>query len=169
MNRYIAKMNGSGNDDDLLNKIHLSKTAFSAFFEKLNEHDIRYLITGHLAAAYYGFAKTSDNIEIWVHPDDMEKLNEILNVSSKRYNMCENKSVTSKGGEFALSPLTDLFYFTAKDFARCYSRTTLAPFFQVTLPIINIDDLIIEKLASSSPEDLMISRELEKIKKLNNQ
>ena len=49
---------------------------FKEFLKLLKEHDVRYLLIGGYAVGYHGYARATDDMDIWVaiHPDNAQKL-----------------------------------------------------------------------------------------------
>ena len=46
------------------------------FLKLLKEHDVRYLLIGGYAVGYPGYARATEDMDIWVavHPDNAQKL-----------------------------------------------------------------------------------------------
>ncbi len=49
---------------------------FKEFLKLLKEHDVRYLLIGGYAVGYHGYARATEDMDIWVaiHPDNAQKL-----------------------------------------------------------------------------------------------
>lgn len=49
---------------------------FKEFLKLLKEHDVQYLLIGGYAVGYHGYARATDDMDIWVaiHPDNAQKL-----------------------------------------------------------------------------------------------
>jgi predicted nucleotidyltransferase len=49
---------------------------FREFLKLLKEHDVRYLLIGGYAVGYHGYARATEDMDIWVavHPQNAEKL-----------------------------------------------------------------------------------------------
>lgn len=145
--------------------------ALSLFLKKLNEHRIRYIITGETATAFYGLVREFEKVEIWISPDvqDIEALISYLNEDkTMKYMMDNNKIGISRwrGALFPVSFFFNLFYFKTYDFNWCYTRARRNSFEGVDVNILHLDDLIIEKIASGRLHEKETIRELERIKRL---
>lgn len=167
MNRYAAKMTDTLPEMST-SSLNLSDTGFISFFEQLNGFSIRYLITGNLAAAYYGCSKISEGIELWVFSEHIDRLQKDLSLIVSPYHERKIQQVKSAGEVFPLFPISNLTYFPSKEFNYCYSRASLVEYGGHSIPIMALDDLIIEKIASGTVEDHQISRDLERIKRMKN-
>jgi len=55
---------------------------FKEFLKLLKEHDVQYLLIGGYAVGYHGYARATDDMDIWVaiHPDNAKKLVSALKV-----------------------------------------------------------------------------------------
>ncbi len=53
---------------------------FKEFLKLLKEHDVRYLLIGGYAVGYHGYARATEDLDIWVaiHPDNAQKLVNVL-------------------------------------------------------------------------------------------
>lgn len=49
---------------------------FKEFLKLLKEHNVQYLLIGGYAVGYHGYARATDDMDIWVaiHPDNAQKL-----------------------------------------------------------------------------------------------
>ena len=49
---------------------------FKEFLKLLKEHDVHYLLIGGYAVGYHGYARATEDMDIWVaiHPDNAQKL-----------------------------------------------------------------------------------------------
>jgi len=49
---------------------------FKEFLKLLKEHDVRYLLIGGYAVGYHGYARATEDMDIWIaiHPDNAQKL-----------------------------------------------------------------------------------------------
>ena len=49
---------------------------FKEFLKLLKENDVRYLLIGGYAVGYHGYARATEDMDIWVaiHPDNAQKL-----------------------------------------------------------------------------------------------
>lgn len=49
---------------------------FKEFLKLLKEYDVQYLLIGGYAVGYHGYARATDDMDIWVaiHPDNAQKL-----------------------------------------------------------------------------------------------
>jgi hypothetical protein len=54
---------------------------FKEFLKFLKEYDVRYLLIGEYAVGYHGYARATEDMDIWVaiHPDNADRLVSALN------------------------------------------------------------------------------------------
>ena len=53
---------------------------FKEFLKLLKEHDVRYLLIGGYAVGYFGYARATEDMDIWVavHPENARKIVVVL-------------------------------------------------------------------------------------------
>lgn len=159
MNRLLANLSEPPKSDVL----NLSYESFVSFIEKINDLEVQYMAIGNLALAYHGLNYTSENIELWIAPeeDNRKKAESIINQELQNNGNVIKGRVNSFDHNFSLAAYLDLEYFTSEKFNWCYVKSEEAILSGITIPILSLDDLIVEKTASNKPEDKMIVEALE--------
>lgn len=158
MNRLLANLSEPPKPEIL----NLSYQSFISFFEKLNKLDVQYMAIGNFALAYHGLIYTSKSIEIWI-ASDKENRNKIESVMQPGLiNDDVMEGITNDLDEnFRLEAHLSLDYYTSGKFNWCYVKSEEAILSDISIPILSLDDLIVEKTASNKPEDKMIVDALE--------
>ena len=166
MNRLTSqmKMSETENYRRYIASFNLTNTAFKKFFNKLNEQNIKYIMIGCLAAAYHGCIRTCDHLEIWFEPDDknLKRLKDALGIDLQAADETE-QIISVSEEDFCLKSYLNLNYFTAKDFNWCYAKADTAIVLEIEIPVLNLDDLIVEKTASKKAEDQSLAEALERL------
>lgn len=93
---------------------------FKEFLKLLKEHNVRYLLIGGYAAGYHGYARATEDMDIWVavHPDNAQKLVSVMEAfglddPSLTPELCSCKSQRSFAWVFLLCGLRSLHPFQA--------------------------------------------------------
>lgn len=141
--------------------LRLSPQAFAHFFEQLNNHNISYIVTSFVAAAFYGYLKSCRGIDVWIaeEEENLDRLQSHLDV----YPSDGYLNMNSLGEKFQLRINTDLRFFKSKDFHWCLDKSEMAVISGVTIPVMALSDLITEKTASNHPADLEMAEALERL------
>lgn len=138
-----------------------------------NAHDVRYLLVGGFAVMLHGYARTTQDLDVWVQSGDenrgrlIEALQEVGVAGADL--LRENPLIfgwTSlrfgKGG-FELDLGEELKVFRALDFDGCHARAIQAQFDGVPFRILHLNDLLREKQSTGRLQDLADAEELQKI------
>ncbi|UII31169.1 hypothetical protein LVD17_23025 [Fulvivirga ulvae] len=165
MNRVITQISRPVKTGDAkkVRYLFISNAAFLTFFSQLNENDVKYLTIGSLAIAYHGVIMLSDHLEIWVD-SEKENIRKIEDIVNKKFTNNQNEmdiTINSLGEQFFLRVYRRLNYFPAKKFNWCYVKCETSVASGISLPILSLDDLIVEKTASNDPADVEIVEALE--------
>lgn len=143
----------------------ISNDAFISFFDLLNTEQTEYIITGKLAAAYHGVMMASTDIDLWIGPGvvNQNKLMDMILPDASAESKTIKATVNSLGEHFKLNVHKDLNYFPASKFGWCYVKSENSIVSDVNIPVMSLDDLIVEKTASQKQEDKQILNALENI------
>ncbi|GAA0189203.1 hypothetical protein GCM10009122_49120 [Fulvivirga kasyanovii] len=165
MNRVITQISRpmKTESDENVEYLYISNSAFLTFFNQLNEKEVKYIVTGNLAVAFHGVIMPSSYLEIWAEADkeNIEKLESITSQSMGKHRKVIDSTINSLGEKFPLKVHLELNYFPAKKFNWCYVKSETSIASGVSIPILSLDDLIVEKTASNDPEDMEIVEALE--------
>ena len=139
---------------------------FKEFLKLLKEHDVKYLLIGGYAVGYHGYARATEDMDIWVavHPDNAQKL-----VSAMKSFGMEDPSL--KPELFMQKPKIIRIGFpplrleinTSIDgieFEECYKARITDYFDGVEVSIIDLENLKKNKKASGRAKDIADLEEL---------
>ncbi len=133
---------------------------FKEFLKLLNSHDVKYLLIGGYAVAYYGYPRPTADIDIWValHPSNADKVVAVLkefgfNVPGLAPDLfLQERQIIRLG----VPPLR-LEILTTIDgvaFEECYTQRTRDVVDDVPVDFISLRHLKINKKASGRHKDL---------------
>lgn len=145
--------------------------------ESLNRHNVKFLLVGGMAGIVHGHVRTTQDMDLWLQSDEQNKANLILALKEndvvgadylKDVPLIFGWSSVSVGKYgFTLDMGYKLKAFQDSDFAACYKRAIDVTFDGVTFKVIQLNDLITEKLATGRDKDLLDVKELTKINNRN--
>jgi hypothetical protein len=133
---------------------------FKEFLKLLNSRQVEYLLIGGYAVGYYGYARATADMDIWIaiHPDNAKKMVGVLrdfgfgvdNLTPQLF-LSENKVIRMGLPPFRIEVLTTI---SGVDFADCYSRRTVDVLDDISVNLIGLAELKINKQASGRFKDL---------------
>jgi hypothetical protein len=134
---------------------------FKDFLKLLNSKQVEYLLIGGYAVGYYGYARATADMDIWVaiNPDNAtrvaEAIQEFLGYPAEGATAAlflqENKVARMGLPPFRIEVLTTI---SGVDFAECYAQRTVEVFDDVPVNLISLRHLKINKKASGRLRDL---------------
>ncbi|MBD2756405.1 nucleotidyltransferase [Spirosoma sp. BT704] len=145
--------------------------------ESLNRHNVQFLLVGGMAGVVHGHIRTTQDMDLWLKSDQQNKANLVLaleenDVAGASY--LKNvplifgwTSVAVGKYGFTLDMGYQLKAFRDVDFDDCYTRALDVTFDGISFKVIQLNDLIKEKLATGRPKDISDADELIKIKERN--
>ena len=133
---------------------------FKDFLRLLNSHNVEYLLVGGYAVSYYGYPRTTADIDIWIaiQPDNAKKVVAVIKefgfdlpeLSVELF--LQEKHITRMGiPPMRIEVLTTI---SGVDFAECYAERTTAIIDGVDVNLISLHHLKINKKASGRLKDL---------------
>lgn len=141
----------------------------------LNRHAVQFLLVGGMAGVVHGHVRTTQDMDLWLKSDEETKANLILALEENEVAGASYlkdvplifgwTSVAVGKYGFTLDMGYTLKAFSEVDFDACYERAIDVTFDGVSFKVIQLNDLITEKLATGRPKDLNDVEELIKIKK----
>jgi hypothetical protein len=145
---------------------------FKEFLSLLNSARIEYLLIGGYAVALYGHVRHTKDIDIWVKPDPATTtaLIDVLvafgfsRASLEREPLFNEKQTVLRMGN-PPDRIEILSKISGCDFAASYPRREVAQIDDVQIPVISLDDLLANKLASGRAKDLADVEVLSKAKR----
>lgn len=133
---------------------------FKEFLKLLNSYHVEYLLIGGYAVGYYGYARATTDMDIWiaVHPDNAEKMVAVLRefgfgvaALSPQLFLTQNKIIRMGLPPFRIEILTNI---SGVDFSECYQHRTTAMIDGVEISVIGLQQLKANKRASGRHKDL---------------
>ncbi len=131
---------------------------FKDFIRLLEEHEVRYLIVGGVAVNALGFVRMTEDIDFWLEctPENADRtLAALADFGFDEFSkddLLDPKAVLMMGR--APNRIDLLTWISGCEFADCYPRRTYARLGGVEIPLIALEDLLINKRASGRPKDL---------------
>jgi hypothetical protein len=134
---------------------------FRGFLESLNSNGVRYLLLGGYAVNHYGYRRATDDLDVWIAVDleNAERVSRTLqqfggfSAAKVRPSMflAEGKVFIFGREPVRIDVLTAP---SGVDFEKSYARRKDVNWDGVTVPLISIADLKLNKKASGRPKDL---------------
>ncbi len=144
---------------------------FREFAELLIKYDIEFMVIGGYAMAGHGKVRNTVDIDFWINNTD--------DTCGKLLNVIENFGFSSLGFtfedlkepgmmlQFGVPPfrIDVITQISGADFVDCYPRRIYANIHNVMLPVMSIDDMLVNKRASNRDKDKLDVKTLLSIKK----
>ena len=133
---------------------------FSEFLKLLNDHNVEYLLVGGFAVAIYGYPRATADMDVWVARNHLnaERIVSCLrefgfDTPSLNVELFQDPERIVRMGEAPLriEILTDI---DGVQFDECLLRAQIQDVDGLMIPVIALDDLKANKLASGRPKDL---------------
>jgi hypothetical protein len=133
---------------------------FKDFLKLLNSKQVEYLLIGGYAVGYYGYARATADIDIWIaiHPNNAQKIVEVIRefgfgseeVSEKLF-LEESKVIRMGMPPLRIEVLTTI---SGVDFEECYLERNVDLLDEIEVNIISLKHLKVNKKASGRLKDL---------------
>jgi predicted nucleotidyltransferase len=133
---------------------------FKDFLKLLNSKQVEYLLIGGYAVGYYGYARATADIDIWIaiHSNNAQKIVEVIRefgfgseeVSEKLF-LEKNKVIRMGMPPLRIEVLTTI---SGVDFEECYLERNVDLLDEIEVNIISLKHLKINKKASGRLKDL---------------
>ena len=141
--------------------------------QKFNLYKVNYLIVGGYAVNHYGYRRTTGDIDLWLKPDNDNKLLVIsalkeLDIDEYSIEYLENLDFTTpvvfSDGEdpFKIDFMT--FIAGKLNFEEAFEKRTLAEYENIEMPFINLSDLILSKITTNRTKDKLDVETLQNFK-----
>ena len=133
---------------------------FKEFIQLLNAHSVRYLVVGGYAVAFHGYPRNTKDIDIWLWLDALN-VNRLLqaladfgfgSLSLRAADFLQPDQIIQLGYPPARIDL--LTTVPGVDFETCYRTRLEVQVGEVTVSLIDLDNLKRNKRASGRPQDL---------------
>jgi hypothetical protein len=143
------------------------------FLLALLESDIEFILIGGYSVIYHGYARTTGDMDLWLKPDEITK--QKLMVVLKNFGVKDadlkklSKLDFTEVLAFHIGNPPERIDFLTKiaglEFDSSYLRCNKLPLKNYNIPVLHLDDLIINKLLSGRMKDKADVEELKKINK----
>jgi hypothetical protein len=142
--------------------------------KQLTDAGVTFILVGGYAVIFHGYVRTTGDMDIWLQPanHNKEKLLPVLTSKGFRKSDIEKLKRTDFTQAFTFhygeSPLRVDFLtkLTGLNFDECYGKVSLLNFEEYKIPVLNYNDLVINKMLAGRPKDKGDVDELQKIMKL---
>jgi predicted nucleotidyltransferase len=146
-----------------------------SLLSELNKMTVEYLVVGGIAVNYYGYRRTTGDIDLWIKPEnESNKKNLIvtlknLGVTIPVLNQLENLDFTTPlvfiDGEepFKIDFMTRI---SGVEFGVAWNEKVIAELDGIQVPFIHLNHLILSKIATGRPQDKVDIEKLQKIQEL---
>jgi len=133
---------------------------FKEFLKLLKEHDVRYLLIGGYAVGYHGYARATDDMDIWVaiHPDNAQKLVSVLKTFGFDHPdlqpdlFLQEKKILRMG--FPPMRLEITTSISGVEFDECYRSRIVDTLDEIEVNLIDLENLKKNKKASGRAKDI---------------
>lgn len=143
------------------------------FWQTLNHNHVAYIMIGGFAVNLQGFARTTEDADLWLK-DDIENRKNLRRAFKEMnygdYEILETIDFVPGFTQFyiahglLLDIITSMKGLEGFSFDECLQRAKIADLNEIKVPFLHINDLIANKKAIARPKDLIDVAELEKIK-----
>lgn len=143
-----------------MEEIELSPT-FAMFLKCLNDQQVEYLLIGGYAVNLHGYKRTTNDMDVWIaiSPANPGKIIRALDAYGFDVDEMDEAMFTKERSivRFGDEPLKIEVVTTigGVEFSECVKRAEAAEIAGLTVPIIGLEDLRINKAASGRPKDLV--------------
>lgn len=134
---------------------------FKEFFNILNSNDVEYLLVGGYAVAFYGYIRSTNDIDIWINnsPENIDKIINAL-VSFGFLESQLDREIFRKKDQvirMGVPPLRIelLTGISGVDFIDCYEKRGIEKIDGIEISILDIVNLKKNKKASGRLKDLL--------------
>lgn len=132
---------------------------FKEFLRLLNSKDVKYLLVGGYAVCFHGYARTTADMDILIAIDaqNAQKVCKVLHEFGFSEGQVQPQLFlqTDQVIRMGIAPVKIEIITSASgiDFNECYQRRIIAHVDELTISVISLDDLKINKSASGRHKD----------------
>ncbi len=138
----------------------------------LNKATVKYLVVGGYAVNYYGYRRTTGDIDIWIQPDNENNKPRLIqafktlsiqeDILAAIFKMDFTKALVFSDGEepFKIDFLTRI---SGVEFNEAWNVKTDAVIDDVPIPFIHLNHLIVSKISAGRLKDKLDIETLQKI------
>jgi len=137
--------------------------------EIFNEQKVRYLVVGAYAMATFGYSRSTYDIDLWIDKDEKNIEKVLLSLDEfgvpfeiEKDDLKKDNSIIQIGiAPIRIDIITDI---DGVDFNEAYKRRVEHDFGELKATVLNIDDILKNKIASNRAKDKIDVIELKKLK-----
>jgi hypothetical protein len=143
------------------------------FFSLLNKHHVKYILVGGLAVNYYGFTRSTADVDLWLDESLENRQRLVAALNERNIEGCEAFLTYPLIAGFAeilldngiyIDLMSDLQFFKQDRFQECYQLAeTHKLTADIELTVLHINKLIEEKSKSSRSKDMEDAEQLKKL------
>jgi predicted nucleotidyltransferase len=142
-----------------------------AFLKSLDAAQAEFIVVGGYAVAFHGFPRNTGDLDIWIRAsvDNAPRVERAVRDfgfpidASARAALLQPDAILRMGyPPIRIELLTQV---SGLDFDACRSRAVMIALDDVKVPVLGLDDLIVNKRAAGRPKDLLDLIELERIRR----
>lgn len=146
-----------------------------AVLEEFNRNKVKYLVVGGYAVNFYGYRRTTGDIDIWIKPHNgLNKKAALLcfkNLGISKQTLIDldnldfTKPVVFMDGEepFRIDFMT---YVSGVKFSDAFKNRQVELLDGIKIPFIHLNELIVSKISSGRTKDKLDVEQLQKIRNL---
>ncbi len=140
-----------------------------------NKHKVEYLVVGGYAVNFYGYRRTTGDIDLWLRPDNSSNKKKIteafaeLGIAKDTLKQIEKldftKPLVFMDGEepFKIDFMT---FISGVGFDEAWNEKRIESIDDVLIPFIHLNHLIVSKMASGREKDKLDVTQLQEIQQL---
>ena len=133
---------------------------FKEFFRLMNVNKVEYLLIGGYAVVFFGYPRTTGDIDIWINKDSLN-INKVIKTLKEfgfKSDEIDSEDFWKKYTiiRMGIPPMRIEVHteISGVDFDNCYTRKIELSYEDLHINIISLEDLKINKIASNRLKDL---------------
>ncbi|HET6992962.1 MAG TPA: nucleotidyltransferase [Bacteroidia bacterium] len=142
---------------------------------ELNKLNVQYLVVGGYAVNYYGYRRTTGDIDLWIKPENEINKKRLIDVfrnlgvgrdTLKKINELDfTQPVVFIDGEepFKIDFMT---YIASVKFDEAWQKRVIATLDEIAIPFIHFNHLILSKISTGREKDKIDVEKLQEIQKV---
>jgi predicted nucleotidyltransferase len=146
-----------------------------SLLDELNKEKVQYIVVGGYAVNYYGFRRTTGDIDLWIKPENNKNKKRIIqslqnlgvekNILSQIDDLDFTKPIIFIDGEDPYK-IDFMTFVNGVKFDDAWKQKIIASFDGIDIPFIHLKHLILTKMTTGRAKDKIDIEELQKIEKL---
>ena len=154
--------------------MYIFHSTHQQFAFALLDEGVDFLLIGGYAVIYHGYVRSTGDLDIWIRPtnENKEKFIKALaraDIHPEDLAHIKDLDFTDAVALHFGNPPERLDFLTriiGIDFQKAYERRVFLPIKNYQVPVLHLDDLIVNKIMSGRPKDKADAEELQKINRL---